>query len=125
MNINPNGTFQPKFRPNYSGFVNHKKRYADAKIDPTVLHFAPDPMPRTTYHNPVNDKFAGYAQFPYKLQPELPSYLKKPTDKPEYKRKKAQSLILNHEEKKKMSILEYTTARLAEEDNQTFFNGAW
>lgn len=25
--INPNGTFKPKFRPNFSGFVDHKSRY--------------------------------------------------------------------------------------------------
>jgi hypothetical protein len=68
MNINPNGTFQPKFRPNYSGFVDHKSRYNDSKIDPTVLHFAPDPSPHTAYYTPMPDKFAGYSQFPYKMQ---------------------------------------------------------
>ena len=41
-NINPNGTFKPRFRPNYSAFVNHKQRYIDSVDDPSVLHFAPD-----------------------------------------------------------------------------------
>jgi hypothetical protein len=65
--INPNGTFRPKFRPQYSGFVNHKTRYVDSSSDPSVLHFAPDPEPRTSYRNPIPDKFSGYAQFPYQL----------------------------------------------------------
>ena len=46
-NINLNGTFRPKFRPNYSGFVGHKARYNDSTNDPSVLHFAPDPNPQT------------------------------------------------------------------------------
>lgn len=68
MNINLNGTFRPKFRANYSGFVDHKSRYNDAKLDPAILHFAPDPEPRTTFYNPMPDKFAGYAQYPYQLK---------------------------------------------------------
>ena len=40
------------------------------------------------------DKFRGYAQFPYQLQPELPKYLKKHGEPGNYPRKKAQSLIL-------------------------------
>jgi hypothetical protein len=40
--INKIGTFNPNFRPYYSGFVNHKARYKDAAKDPSVLHFAPD-----------------------------------------------------------------------------------
>jgi hypothetical protein len=44
-------------------------RYNDAKIDPSVLHYAPDPQPNTKYSNPIPDKFAGYAQYPYKLNP--------------------------------------------------------
>ncbi|MCB0371271.1 MAG: hypothetical protein KDD45_18100 [Bdellovibrionales bacterium] len=63
-----------------------------------MLHFAPDPAPKTTYHNPIPDKFAGYAQFPYQLQKELPVYLKKPWETPKYPRKKTHSLILNKEQ---------------------------
>ena len=55
--IHPNGSYKPHFKPNYSGFVNHKTRYLDSASDPAVLHFAPDPNPRTDYHNPVPDKF--------------------------------------------------------------------
>lgn len=77
-NINPNGTFRPKFRSNYSGFVTHKARYNDAANDPSVLHFAPDSSPQTSYHNPMPDKFAGYAQFPYQLNTNTPSYLRRP-----------------------------------------------
>ena len=92
--VNPNGTFRPRFRPNYSGFVNHKNRYSDAKADPSVLHFAPDPAPNTLYHNPMPKKFAGYAQYPYQLTSEFPHYLKKPTEEAQYPRKKTQSLIM-------------------------------
>lgn len=94
MAINPTGTFKPKFRPNYSGFVNHKSRYTDSQLDPSVLHFAPDPEPKTNYHNPMPDKFAGYSQFPYKIGKDFPAYLKKPGEPAEYQRRKAQSLIL-------------------------------
>jgi hypothetical protein len=27
MHINPNGTFRPKFTTNFSGFVDHNRRY--------------------------------------------------------------------------------------------------
>ena len=92
--ISPNGTFKPKFRANYSGFVNHKDRYRDSPNDPSVLHFAPEPEPRTSYNNPVPDKFSGYAQFPYQLKKELPVYLKKPGEIPKFTRRKTQSLSL-------------------------------
>ena len=45
--INPNGTFRPKFRSDFSGFVNHKTRYIESTKDPTALHFAPDSEPKT------------------------------------------------------------------------------
>ena len=64
-----------------------------------MLHFAPDPNPQTNYHNPVPDKFAGYAQFPYKIKPDLPVYLKKPGEAGNYPRKKAQSLMIGKESK--------------------------
>lgn len=67
MLVNPNGTFRPKFTPNFSGFVDHNRRYKEAQADPALLHFAPDPTPHTSYHNPVPEKFTGYAQFPYQL----------------------------------------------------------
>jgi hypothetical protein len=31
------------------------------------LHFAPDPTPKSGYHQPMTNKFAGYAQYPYKI----------------------------------------------------------
>jgi hypothetical protein len=40
----------------------------DSSTDPSVLHFAPDPAPQTKYYNPIPDKFAGYAQYPYKMK---------------------------------------------------------
>ena len=94
--INPNGTFRPKFRANYSGFVNHKTRYVDSSNDPSVLHFAPDPNPQTNYHNPVPDKFEGYAQYPYQLSKDIPNYLKRPGETPKNTRGKAKSLILSN-----------------------------
>ena len=76
--VHPNGSYKSKFKPQYSGFVDHKTRYIDAEKDPSVLHFAPDPNPQTKYHNPTPDKFSGYAQFPYQLNKNIPSYLKRP-----------------------------------------------
>jgi len=127
MHVNPNGTFRPKFTPNFSGFVDHKSRYRDAQTDPALLHFAPDSSPQTSYHNPVPDKFSGYAQFPYQMKEGLPKYLKKPSDEPsaQYLRQKAQSLILGKEQKREanVSLLESTLSQRGA--GQHFFNEAW
>lgn len=138
MPINPNGTFHPKFKANYSGFVNHKSRYIDSQNDPSILHFAPDPAPKTNYHNPMPEKFVGYAQYPYKLKEQLPVYLKKPSEKGDYQRRKAQSLILGNHAKSEVSsnkknatatdrstILEHSTFKWTKNEDQTFFNTAW
>lgn len=127
MHVNPNGTFRPKFTPNFSGFVDHKSRYRDAQADPALLHFAPDPAPHTTYHNPLPDKFSGYAQFPYQLADGLPPYLRRPSDHPppNYARQKAQSLILGKEQRRvaNASLLESTLSQRGA--GQQFFNEAW
>lgn len=47
--VNMNGTMRPKFKANFSGFVNHKNRYVEAQIDPSVLHFAPDTELKAKY----------------------------------------------------------------------------
>ncbi len=61
---------KPKFRSNFTGFATHNSRYLEAAKDPSVLHYAPDNyfVKANSYHTPMPDKFAGYAQFPYKLR---------------------------------------------------------
>jgi len=48
----------------------------------------------------VPDKFTGYAQYPYQMKEQLPTYLAKPSASPSYPKKKAQSLILGKEDRK-------------------------
>ena len=36
------GTFKPKFRKNFTGFVYPKDRYEAAELDKTALHYAPN-----------------------------------------------------------------------------------
>lgn len=94
VSINPTGTFRPKFKQNFSGFVTHKDRYKEAQFDPSILHFAPENKTPKIYYNPMPDKFAGYAQYPYKLNKDFPAYLAKPGSSNSNQKKKATSVIL-------------------------------
>lgn len=64
------GTFRPKFRPNFTGFVAPKDRYEASKQDITALHFAPNQNldKKNPYYTPTTRKFIGYAQQPYLIK---------------------------------------------------------
>lgn len=84
------------------------------------------------------DKFAGYAQYPYKMKDQFPAYLKKPDEPHDYQRRKAQSLILGNHAKTPLSstkkddrkterslILDHSTFKWTKNEDQAFFNTAW
>lgn len=76
--INKIGTFNPKFRKNFSGFATPQDRYEAAKLDDTALHFTPNLSyhKQNSYYTPMTRKFIGYAQLPYKIKSrKMPQFL--------------------------------------------------
>jgi len=82
------------------------------------------------------DKFSGYAQFPYQLKKELPSYLKRPGETPKYYRRKTHSLLINKATESKVqgkeirkgttsAILEYSTYTWDKDRDAKHFQSAW
>ena len=49
------------------------------------MHYVPDLSytKKKSFYTPYNDKFAGYAQYPYKISTKLPQHLGKTNDLPE------------------------------------------
>lgn len=75
--ININGILKQRFRPHYSGCVDHRARQRDHKKDPACMYFTPNARPSNRYLSLAPIKFAGYAQFPYQIH-DSPAFLKAP-----------------------------------------------
>ena len=101
------GTFRPKFRKNFTGFVTPKERYEAAKLDKTALHYAPDLTFRkeNSYYTPITRKFIGYAQQPYKIKGRnISAHLDNPDHSHKFKNS-APSLKKSHSEHKEEKIV--------------------
>ena len=92
------------------------------------MHFVPDLTfdDKHAYHNPMMEKFAGYAQYPYKIGP-FPEHLKAPDVKPKYSLRKSysersKSTTKSHDKvHSKSIILEHSTESFMKPDSDDRF----